>query len=103
MPYWRRKGLNKSVETSPESKRLASASKVSISSTMAGDMGSVFIGTVLSGVRLMGDLKCGTSTIALARVLVAARLILQRLWPRAHGVLLDRPVPKLSPAKAPVY
>src|SRR6476646_8037411 len=103
MPYWRRKGLNRSLEISPESKRLASASKVSISSTMAGEMGSVFMGTVLSGVRLIGDLKCDTSMTALDRALVAARLILRRLWLRAHGAPLDRPVPKLSQANAPVY
>src|SRR6476660_8854182 len=103
MPYWRRKGLNKSLETSPESLRLASVSKVSISSTMAGEMGSVFMGTVLSGVRLIGDLKCDTSTIALARAVVAARLILRHLWLRAHGAPLDRPVPKLSQAEALVY
>src|SRR6266849_2199873 len=101
MPYWRRKGLNRSAETSPETMRIASASKVSISSTTAGGMGSVLIGTVVSGMRLIGDLKCGTSTTALARALVADRLILPRLWLRAHGVPLDRPAPKPSQAEVP--
>src|SRR4029077_17629074 len=101
MPYWRRKGLNRSTETSPETMRIASASKVSISSTTAGGMGSVLIGTVLSGVRLIDELKCGTSRTALARVLVAARLILPHLWLRAHGVPLDRPAPKPSQAEVP--
>src|SRR5438309_3479640 len=102
MPYWRRKGLNKSTETSPETMRIASASNVSISSTTAGGMGSVLMGTVLSGVRLIVDLKCGTSTTALAQALVADRLILPRLWLRAHGALLGRPAPKPSQAEAPV-
>src|ERR1700682_5675418 len=101
MPYWRRKGLNRSTETSPETIRIASASKVSISSTTAGGMGSILMGTVLSGVRLIGDLKCGTSTTALAQALAAARLILLRLWLRAHGAPLDRPAPKPSQAEVP--
>src|SRR6266850_7019712 len=102
MPYWRRKGLNRSTETSPETMRIASASKVSISSTTAGGMGTVLIGTVLSGMRLIGDLKCGTLTTALAQALVAARLTPPRLWLRAHGAPLDRPAPKPSQAEAPV-
>src|SRR6185295_15401101 len=69
----------------------------------AAGMGSVLMGIVLSGVRRIGALICGTSTTVLAQALVVARLTLPRLWLRVLGARHDKPAPIPSPAIIQVY